>query len=118
MHVSLEHPARGYTQDRPEPVFVQNSVNVDDDMQISVLEAFHAMDGRRSRDIKEVLDLLSRRRCGGHLRRNELSELVDNMAAFNSLKVKIWKYETSWKIENSNQNIVTNEEFEKIIVMK
>ena len=59
---------------------MQNSGNVDDDMQISILVVFYAMDGRRSRDIKEVLDLLSRRRCGTS-QENELNELVENMAA-------------------------------------
>ena len=49
--------------------------------------------------------------------RIELNELVENLTALNSLKVKIWKSETSWKSEHSDQNIVMNEEFEKIIVM-
>ena len=73
MHVSLEHPASGDTQDRPEPVLVQNSGRVDDDMQISVLDVFHAMDGRKSRDIKEVLDCC-REEDAGHLRRYELNK--------------------------------------------
>ena len=95
---------------------MQNSGHVDDDMQISVLDVFYAMDGRRSRDIKDVMDWY-REEDARHLRRNKLNELVENMTALNSLKVKIWKSETSWTSEHSNQNIVMNEEFEKIIVM-
>ena len=52
--VSLEYPASGEKQDRPEPVLVQSSGHVDDDT--STLEVFHEMDERKSRCIKEVLD--------------------------------------------------------------
>ena len=38
MHVSLEYPASGKKQDRPEPVLVQNSGHVDYDMQIFALD--------------------------------------------------------------------------------
>ena len=48
-HVSLEYLASGEKQDRPEPVLVQKSGHVDDDMRISVLDVFHEMDGRESR---------------------------------------------------------------------
>ena len=54
-HVSLEYPASGERQVRPEPVLVQNSGHVDDDIQISALDVFYEMDGRESRYIKEVL---------------------------------------------------------------
>ena len=43
-HVSLEHPASGETRDRPEPVLVQNSGNVDDVIHISALDVFHETD--------------------------------------------------------------------------
>ena len=56
MHVSLEHPACGEKQDRPESVFVQNSSHVEDDIQISALDVLYEMDGPKSRYIKEVLD--------------------------------------------------------------
>ena len=56
MHVSLECSATGERQDRSEHVFVPNSGNVDDDIQISALDVFYEMDGRMSRCIKEVFD--------------------------------------------------------------
>ena len=37
-HVSLEYPANGEKQYRPEPVLVQNSGHVDDDMRNSALD--------------------------------------------------------------------------------
>ena len=52
--VALEYPASGETQDRPGSVFVQKSGHVDDDIQISALDAFYEMDGRKSRFIGEV----------------------------------------------------------------
>ena len=56
MHVSLEYPASGEKQDRPEPVLVQNSGHVDDHIQISASDVFYEMGGRKSRYVKEVLD--------------------------------------------------------------
>ena len=56
MHVSLEYPASGETQDRLGSVLVQKSSHVDDDVPISALDAFYEMDGRKSRYIREVLD--------------------------------------------------------------
>ena len=55
-NVALEYPASGGPQDRPGSVFVQKSGHVDDDVQISALDAFYEMDGRKSRYIGEVLD--------------------------------------------------------------
>ena len=55
-HVSPEYPASCERQDRPQPVVVHNSGHVDDDIQISALDVFYEMDGRKSRYIKEVLD--------------------------------------------------------------
>ena len=45
-HVSLENLASGETQDRPGSVLVHDSRKVDDDMQISALDAFYEMDAR------------------------------------------------------------------------
>ena len=39
--VALEYPASGETQDRPGSVLVQKSGHVDDDVQISALDAFY-----------------------------------------------------------------------------
>ena len=47
--VALEYPASGETQDRLGSVLVQKSGHVDDDVQISALDAFYEMDGRKSR---------------------------------------------------------------------
>ena len=91
-HVSLEYPASGEKQDRPELVLVQNSGHVDDDTQISALDLFYEMDGRKSRYIKEVLDWYRDERATD-LRRSELNELVENMTCLNDLEVKIWKSE-------------------------
>ena len=54
--VALEYPTSGETQDRPGSVLVQKSSHVDDDVQISSLDAFYEMDGRKSRYIGEMLD--------------------------------------------------------------
>ena len=55
-YAALEYPASGETQDRPGFVLVQKSGHVDDDVQISSLDAFYEMDGRGSRCIGDVLD--------------------------------------------------------------
>ena len=55
------------------PNFVQESGHVDDDVQISALDAFYEMDGRKSRYIREVLDWY-REKDAGDLRRSELRE--------------------------------------------
>ena len=94
MHVSLEYPASGEKQDRLEPVLVQNSGHVDDDIQIFALDAFYEMDGRESRYIKEVSDWY-REKDARDLRRNELNELVEYTTALNPFEGKIWKSEKS-----------------------
>ena len=43
--VALEYPASGETQDRPESVLVHKSGHVDDDAQISALDALYEKDG-------------------------------------------------------------------------
>ena len=54
--VAVEYPASGETQNGRGSVLVQKSGRVDDDVQISALDAFYEMDGRKSRYIGEVLD--------------------------------------------------------------
>ena len=56
MHVSLEYLASGEKQDRPEPILVQKTRHIDDDIPIPALEVYYEIDGRKSRYIKEVLD--------------------------------------------------------------
>ena len=102
-YVALEYPARGETQDRPGSVLVQKSGHVDDDVQISALDAFYEKDGRRSRYIGEVLERY-RREDAGDLKRSELDELVENWTCLNAPGRKFWKIdskilmdEKSWK---------------------
>ena len=52
-YVALEYLASGETQSRPGSVLVQKSGHVDDDVQISALDAFYEKDGRRSRYIEK-----------------------------------------------------------------
>ena len=75
MRASPEYPASSERQDRPDPVLVQNPGPDDDDKQISALDVFHEMGGRRSRCIREVLNWY-REEDAGDLRRSELNELV------------------------------------------
>ena len=81
---------------------MQNSGHVDDDIQISALDAFYEMDGRSSRYIREVLEWY-RAEDSGDLKRSELNELVENMTCLNVFEVKSWK---TWK---SNSKSVMNE---------
>ena len=60
---TLEYPASGATQSRPGSVLVQTSGHVDDDVQISALDPFDEMDGRKSRYIGRSVGMASRRRC-------------------------------------------------------
>ena len=53
-YVALEYPASGETQSRPGSVLVQTTGHVDDDVQISALDAFYEMDGRKTRYSGEV----------------------------------------------------------------
>ena len=75
---------------RPGSVLAQKSGHVDDDVQISALDAFYEMDGRKSRYIGEVLKLY-RGEDAGDLKRSELNQLVDNLTRLNALHEKIWK---------------------------
>ena len=51
---------------------MQKSVHVDDDVQISALDAFYRMDGRNSRYIGQVLEWY-REEDAGDLKRSELN---------------------------------------------
>ena len=105
--VALEYPASGETQDRPGPVFVQKSGRVDDDVQISALDAFYEMDGRMSRYIGEALDWY-RGEDAADLKRSELNELVEKLTCLNALEGEIWK---------SNQKVVTDGKINPKILM-
>ena len=100
--------------------------NVDDDVQISALDASNEMDGRKSRHIGEVL-VWYRGEDAGDLKRTELNELVENMTFLNALVEEIWKIdpktvtdekinpktvtgEQSWNTEKSDQKIAMTEE--------
>ena len=59
-YVSLAYFASGKRQDRPEPVLVQNSGHVDDDVQVSALDGLCEMDGRRKSLHQRSVGLVSR----------------------------------------------------------
>ena len=61
--VALEYPASGETQSRPGSVLVQTSGHVDDDVQISALDAFCETDGRKESLYRRCVGMVSRRRC-------------------------------------------------------
>ena len=63
MHVSLEYPASCETQDRPGSVPVQKSGHVGDDVQISALDAFYEMAGRKKSLHGRSVGMVSKRRC-------------------------------------------------------
>ena len=123
MHVSLEYPASGETQDLPGSVLVQKSSLDDDYVQISALDALYEMDGRKSPYIREVLDWY-RSEDAGYLKRSELNELVETLSCFNALVGEIWKInpktvtdEKSCKSWQSYQKIAMNEELVQNVVM-
>ena len=64
---------------------MQKSGHVDDDVQISALDAFYETDGRKSRHIGDVLDWY-RGEDAGDLKRCESNELVENLTCFNALE--------------------------------
>ena len=95
MQVCLAYPAGGEKQELPEPVLVHNSGHVDDGIHTIVLDWY------REEDAED-------------LRRSELNELVEGRTCLNALEEKSkesWKSAQSWNREQSNQNIVTSEEF-------
>ena len=76
--VALEYLARGETQkSRSGSVLVQKPKHVDDDVQISALDPFYEMDGRKSRCIGELLDWY-RGEGARDLKKSELNELAEN----------------------------------------
>ena len=77
---------------------MQTSGLVDDDVQISALDAFYEMDGRKSRYIGEVSEWY-RGDDAEDLKRCELHEVVEILTCLNALKGKLWKSEKS----NSNK---------------
>ena len=102
---------------------MQKAGHVDDDVQISALDAFYEKDGRRSRYIGEVLER-HRGEDAGDLNRSELDELDENWTCLNAPGRKIWKIklkilmdEKSWKTWKSNQKIVMDEELVQNVVM-
>ena len=102
--VPLEYLAIGETQDRLGSVLLQKSGHVDDDVQISALDAFYEMDRRKSRCIGEVLEW-NRGEDAGDPKRSDLHESVENMTCLNALEGEFLK---------SNPTIVTDEKGKKI----
>ena len=88
--VTLEYPASSETQSRPGSVLVQKSGRVDDDVQISALDASYEMDGRKSRYIGEVFDWY-RGEDAGDLKRSEVNEMVEKWTCLNALEGKFGK---------------------------
>ena len=72
-------------KNRPGSVPVQKSGDVDDDVQLSALDAFYETDGRKSRYIGEVLEWYGGEDAGG-LKRSERNELVENLTCLNALE--------------------------------
>ena len=105
--VTLEYPATGETQDRRESVLVQKLGHVDDDVQISALDPFYEMDGRKSRYIGEVLEWY-RGEDAGDLKRSELNEFINTLTCLKTLEVNVWK---------SDQKVVMDDKFNPKIVM-
>ena len=89
---------------------MQKSRHVDDDVQISALDAFYEMDVRKSRYIGEVLEWY-RGEDVGDLKKSELNELVENLTCLNALEVKFWKSVQKLMMDDKiNQKIVMDEE--------
>ena len=84
-------------QEAPGSALVQKSGHVADDVQISALDAFYEMDGRKSRYIGEVKDCYRGGDAGDVKRR----ELVEKWTCLNALEGKFGKI---------NQKIVMDEE--------
>ena len=103
----------GEIQSWPWSVLVQKSGRVDDDVQLSALDAFHEKDGRRSRYIGDVLEWY-RGEDAGDLKR---IELVEKWTSLNVLEKEIFQSdpkilteEKSWRTWKINQSIVIDEE--------
>ena len=88
--VALENPSSGETQSLSGSILVQTLGHVDDDVQISALDAFYEMGGRKSRYVGEVFEWC-RGEDAGYLKRSELNELVENLTCLNALEGKFWE---------------------------
>ena len=77
----------GISTSRPGSVVVQKSGRVDDDVQISALDAFCEMDGRKSRYTAEVLERY-RGEDVGDLKRSEWNELVEKCGHVSTLSTR------------------------------
>ena len=86
--VTLEYLASGETQDRLGFVLFQKSSHVDDDTQISSLDTFYEMDGRKSRYIGEMLEWY-RGDDARYFKRSELKESLENLTCPNAIEVNI-----------------------------
>ena len=75
----------------------KKSGHVDNDTHISVSDVVYEMGGRKSRYINEVLNWY-RQEDARNLRREELSDLVENTTALDALEGESWN---SWKIAES-----------------
>ena len=88
---------------------MQKSGHVDDDVQISALDAFHEMDGK-SRYIGEVLEWY-RGEDARDLKRSELNELVENLTCLTALEGNIWKSDQKVVMDDTiNQRLAMDEE--------
>ena len=104
-------------------VLKQKSGHVDDDVEISALDAFYEKDGRKNGYIREVLERY-RGEDARELKRSESNELVETWTCLNALEWKMWNInpkilmdEKSWKTWKSNQKIVMDEELVQNVVM-
>ena len=107
----------GETPSRPWSVLAQQSGHVDHDVQISALDAFHEMDGRKNRYVGKVLERY-RGEDAGDLKRSELDELVENWTCLNApgrnerkINLKILMDEQLF------QNVVMDEDLVQSVVM-
>ena len=109
---------------------MQKSGHVHDDVQVSALDEFHEMDGRKSREIGEVLERY-RGEDAGDLK---IIELVEKWTCLNAFEKKLCKLnpkvvtgekinpkilteEKNWRTWKSNQNTVMGEQLVQNIVM-
>ena len=98
---------------------MQTSGHVDDDVQISALNAFYEMDGRRNRNIGEVWERY-RGEDAGDLKRSELDEFVENWTGLNALEgtnPRILMDQRRSRTCKSIQKIVMDEEVVQNCVM-
>ena len=100
----------GETQDRPGSVLVQKSGHVDDDVQISALDALdeRVFTSEKCWNSSEEED-------AGDLKRSALNEWVETWSCLNAQEGKFWKSnrmfvtdENSWKTWKSNQKRMNN----------